>query len=601
MAPRRDYPTFMLPAEPPTWGAERQKKSYRERIKDWNQAITGDLNAFPYVVFVNYTAKIFAYGWFFINKIMNPDSALFGEENIKRFILYNICGDVLGLNSTGGPLGFRMKFFFVTWYNLLMPGSITCPLVPGVPAKRSVLQSLGYIAYVASLVTALRSPTIGIEQVGPPVALLALLTPFDLVTFNASRGEHYGYMLVCCLFPWKDALVGIRICQACLWFFAGTAKIGPWMKYVNAFMMPNSKFIAILGALGVPIKKLLYVDTPRDVNPSKLLAFLAQFAVLAEVSLGPLCLFAPTVGVPLAWAFHVYILSMTPFASVMEWNCYCLYMVQALFSPSGHTFDLGLSTAVPASGRGRNAVAAVAAGFPGYSLGGLRDALLEMDPRLQLFLLFVLFCVPIYGQLYPKQVPFLTAFRPYAGNWRFTWHIVDNRAKEKLRKLKCLEGIFVTENARLLWGGNPHFCDQFEDYFTGNMVFFPHFRPLIPMVEKLCQIKGWKVDDYTTLFNEIFLNAITGWTLGTGFYVRGAYFDAVTTTCGFLPGEMYVAVFEPHGLLDHTSEWHLVDITNPSVKIMHGKMPYAELEKMQPTELSLAAFERASVLGKKAR
>ena len=88
------------------------------------------------------------------------------------------------------------------------PGSITCPLVPGVPAKRSVLQSLGYIAYVASLVTALRSPTIGIEQVGPPVALLALLTPFDLVTFNASRGEHYGYMLVCCLFPWKDALVG---------------------------------------------------------------------------------------------------------------------------------------------------------------------------------------------------------------------------------------------------------------------------------------------------------------------------------------------------------------------------------------------------------
>ena len=129
--------------------------------------------------------------------------------------------------------------------------------------------------------------------------------------------------------------------------------------------------------------------------------------------------------------------------------------------------------------------------------------------------------------------------------------------------------------------------------------------------------------------------------------MRGAYFDAVTTTCGFLPGEMYVAVFEPHGLLvsapgsravhrgctssfspgfpsflspcqhthlsarsprpigacpqDHTSEWHLVDITNPSVKIMHGKMPYAELEKMQPTELSLAAFERASVLGKKAR
>ena len=51
----------------------------------------------------------------------------------------------------------------------------------------------------------------------------------------------------------------------------------------------------------------------------------------------------------------------------------------------------------------------------------------------------------------------------YAGNWRFTWHIVDNKAKEKLRKLKTLEGIFVTENARMLWGANPHFCEQFED------------------------------------------------------------------------------------------------------------------------------------------
>ena len=78
--------------------------------------------------------------------------------------------------------------------------------------------------------------------------------------------------------------------------------------------------------------------------------------------------------------------------------------------------------------------------------------------------------------------------------------------------------------------------------------------------------------------------------------MRGRYFDAVASTCGFGPGECYVAVFEPHSLLDHTSEWHLVDITNPDVKIMHGKMPYAELEQLQPTGLSLEAFEQHSVL-----
>jgi hypothetical protein len=393
-------------------------------------------------------------------------------------------------------------------------------------------------------------------------------------------------MLVCCLFPWSQALPAIRVCQSALWFWAGVAKMGPWMKYVNAFMMPNSKFIAILGVLGIPVSKLLYRDLPRDVNPSDFITYLASFAVIAEVALGPLCLFLPALqihpalplglGLFITTSFHVYILSMTPFASVMEWNVFCLFMIHGLFGSDG-----------------------VEKGFTGYTAGGFKSALLGMDPKLQCFLFLVLFAVPLFGQLYPKRVPFLVAFRPYAGNWRFTWHIVDNKAKEKLRKLRCLEGIFITENARLLWGGNPHFCDQFEDYFTGNMVFFPHFRPIIPMIEKLMKLKGWKTDDFTTLFNEIFLNAITGWTLGTGFYVRGAYFDAVSSTCGFEPGECYVAVFEPHGLLDHTSEWHLVDITKPDVKVMHGKMPYAELEKMQPTELTVAAFDKASVLGKK--
>ena len=48
-----------------------------------------------------------------------------------------------------------------------------------------------------------------------------------------------------------------------------------------------------------------------------------------------------------------------------------------------------------------------------------------------------------------------------------------------MRKLKTLEGIFITENARMLWGGNPHFCEQFEDYFTGNMVSSPPQPPRI--------------------------------------------------------------------------------------------------------------------------
>jgi hypothetical protein len=54
------------------------------------------------------------------------------------------------------------------------------------------------------------------------------------------------------------------------------------------------------------------------------------------------------------------------------------------------------------------------------------------------FLLVVVGVVPLVGQLYPKLVPFLIAYRPYAGNWRFSWHVVDNKATHKLRKLKCV-------------------------------------------------------------------------------------------------------------------------------------------------------------------
>ena len=87
-----------------------------------------------------------------------------------------------------------------------------------------------------------------------------------------------------------------------------------------------------------------------------------------------------------------------------------------------------------------------------------------------------------------------------------------------------------------------------------------------------------------------------GWTLGTGFYAQAKVHEAVAAACGFEKGECFVAVFEPHGLLDHTSEWHLVDITEPGTKLVHGKMPYAELERMQPTDMTVQALDAHSVL-----
>eukprot|EP00941_MAST-03F_sp_MAST-3F-sp1_P005281 g5281.t1 len=423
---RRAHPTFMLPAEPPSWGPEWEEQTYREHIKAWNQQIVGDGNAYPYVVYVNIIFKTSVYFAIFHYFLCDHTVGLFSEQNFKRFLLYNIVGDALGTNATGGPLGFRMKFFYVAWWNFITPGTLTCPLLPGIPAIRSRLLCLGYVGYIGLLIRALRADFIDNSVLLPPVALLAVLTPFDFVIFQASRGEHYVYMLVCCLFPWPIAMRGCMFVQCFLWFWAGVAKVGPWMKYVNAFMMPNSKILTLTNFLGILRFRDLYKDLPNDMNPSNLLKMLANIGVLVELCVGPLCLFLPQIGVPVALCFHMYILSMTPFASVQEWNCACIYYTLTLFW-KGATYPGGITVA-PLAGQK----------VPSDAVD-IEDFLKSKSP-LVFFLLFVSIIVPFIGQLYPKKVPFLTAYRPYAGNWRFTWHIVDAKAKHKLDKLKTLEG-----------------------------------------------------------------------------------------------------------------------------------------------------------------
>jgi len=308
--PRRSQPTFFLPAEPPVWGSQHDTMSYRDRIRAWNNQVVGELNAFPYGMYVLIVAKVFIYLWVFDNHLRDPQHGWFSGDNPQRFLLYNILGDVVGLNSSGGPLGMRYKWYAGTWYNLIMPGSITCPLVPGIPAKRHFLQSVGYVMYLWSLIRAIRAPSITLEILLPVVVVLAILTPFDFVTFQASRGEHSGYLLVCCLALCLDqrvGLAGMRCCQAALWSWAGCAKVGPWFKYVNGFMMPNSKFLAIFAMLGVPVSAFLFRDLStgpkRDVNPSRFLNGLASLGCFLEMALGPLNLFFPTVGVPWQLSF----------------------------------------------------------------------------------------------------------------------------------------------------------------------------------------------------------------------------------------------------------------------------------------------------------
>jgi len=525
--------------------------SYRARLDSWVKDMARIGTVVPLALYVMVTIKTIFYLAFFHYLIRDRDQSAFSELNAKRFILYNILGDVLGLNSTNGVLGSRYRVPFVAWWNFLHTGTLTVPLLPGLPFTRGLHLVLAYIAYLFFLIHAMLQPQIGFSAVLPALLCLAFILPQDLVIFLASRGEHYGYFLVCCAFSSENFLFGCQMIQAAIWTWAGIAKVGPWFKYVNATMPINS---LVLRPFPTLLKRLH--RGPEDSTPSTLCQAITIFATALEISLGVTCIFWPTLGVPLITKFHLYIFSMVPFASVMEWNIFCIFSGYYLFWFNTVSWPVAL------------------------------------HPVLAAFLVLVSIIVPTVGQLFPKLVPFLIAYRPYAGNWRWTWHIVSKKGQDKLRRLKSWDSVYLTENAPTVVK-NKELASQMEHSFTAAVMNFPHFRPLVPLVEELEQMNGWRhADDYVTLFQEPLFNAIYGWCLGTGFYVKASHFEALRTICKFEKGECYVAIFEPMGLLDHTSEWKVIDVADWAKPVIAGSMPYHELEQFSFAGVPLSAVNK---------
>ena len=277
-----------------------------------------------------YLAKSIVYVALYWYLIRDASQDIFAELNVKRFILYNIIGDAIGLNATFGPLGFRSlrRAAFVPLFNFLTPGTITGPLLPGIRALRSRWLVAAYALYLVLLVRALVAPTIGAAEVVPPLVLLAVMAPFDFVIAEASRLEHYGYMLFCLAFD--EWIFGCQCVQLALWTGAGISKLGPWFKAVPVSMAVNAPWSGLVPTF----IRALHRDFPRDVRPSALAGALAAVGVAAEVSMGALCAFGPTrrFGVLLTLGFHTFISLHLPFASVQEWNLFCMY-VRLLLRP----------------------------------------------------------------------------------------------------------------------------------------------------------------------------------------------------------------------------------------------------------------------------
>merc|ERR1719174_1645599 len=141
-----------------------RRLNFRGRLRIWLE-LADNGNPFPIGAAVVYAVKFPI--WFSVFNYVFRDRQLpFSSElNVKRWIVYNLLHDVLGFGATSGQIGFK--------------------------------------------------------EVGPALALLGALAPFDVMPFFASRGEHYVYQMICCAFSGPQWKFGCQMVQLALWIGAG--------------------------------------------------------------------------------------------------------------------------------------------------------------------------------------------------------------------------------------------------------------------------------------------------------------------------------------------------------------------------------------------
>lgn len=568
------------PFTPEEW----KRATFRERLQGWCDKIVRDNGILPMTTVVFVYSLIGLLWWsVFRYYVMNANPAagffqcgagcqpFFSDLNMRRFVVYNVLHGVLGFGATSSLLGFRFKVALGSCaIHFLTPGSLCSPLLPAVarlfakvPGRRGVVAVACYAAYVVALVSALRAPELGVSQLYPIYGTLAAATVFDFSIFQASRGEHYGYMMICLAWPdWKQ---GMQVVQIAIWMWAAFAKVGPWFGPVMPFLMKDSLHCALMPK-GF-MNRLFVRDYPRDLNWNGTATFVAALGTMGELGF-PLCCVignasANMVGSIGMVLYHCLIIDTLPFASVFEWNYYCIVMSVYLFFPGFNSFALPTS------------------------------------PGLIAFLCIVSFLLPLVGQLCPTIVPFLVAYRPYMGNWRFSWYVCHKSALPKHKKLKTVEDPFTETNGMWFYSWLGKLGEQSYNtmkewpwMLSASILQVPGYRPFISIMEKLLEDNGWSQDDIMFSFSEPYQNQVFGWSLGTGWIAaRECTREAYNAVCGFGPKEMYFIQFEPASPLPWgvwDVQYRCFDVTKgPREAQYHGKVKYAELSASQPADFHL--------------
>ncbi|CAE8637382.1 unnamed protein product [Polarella glacialis] len=501
---------------------------------------------------------------------------------MRSFIVYNALHGVVGLGATTGLLGLRFKIAALgPLLHFSTPGTLCSPLFPElarrykpVPAVRGAPDVVAYWLLVASLAWAVRAPELTMRELAPVYVLMALHLVTDFSILQAMRLEIYGYMVLCLGFPdWQH---GCQVVQLALWCWAGVSKMGPWWKYVLPFISKDGLYTVAMppGFLA----RLFWKDEGRYHEMTDFAVHLSYFGCLSEIlfpalACAPVGSVANAVGVGVMVVYHVLIAAAFAFASVQEWNYFSIVCNLYFFGTIGF--------ALPSS------------------------------PCLLAFLAVVSVLVPLVGQVYPTVVPFLTAYRPYMGNWRFCWFICKRSALGKHNKLVTYADPFWKHQLgwfySLLgkWGAQgEHMAPAGDHMLLSYLLHVPNFRAVVPMFERFLEDRGWTDDDVVWTHSEGWQNQVFGWSLGTGYLsARECVREAMLDRCGFEEGEMFMLQVEPMSLLPflgseapfaYKVRSRLFDVTKgPADAELHCSFPFAELAAHGPTEMPFStAFKR---------
>ncbi len=517
---------FIAPAPPPVEIEAWKRLPHLSRLKplaqDW--AINGF--GTPTAVYLLYIFKlvVFTFGAALAISATTPGLGGLGEIGdwwtapivFQKLVVWTLLWEVIGLGCGSMPLTFRFLPPIGGVLYWLRPGTVRLApwpdKVPGTAGSRRTLLDVALYASVlasaAYLLVAGEAPTGGrLDPVatGVLLGLLALLGLRDRVSFLAARPEVYGLLLIVCLFPLENLIVGSQLVLVCIWLGAASSKLNRHFPFVVSVMISNTPWNRSRKA-----KAMLYRHHPDDLIPSRYAALAAHMGTAIEFTL-PLVLFFTSGGVVGTLAmigmvvFHIHITSTFPLAVPLEWNLFMIFGLLFLFGEYG---DVPLST-----------------------LG---------DPLLIALLVIGGIITPVLGNFWPDKISFLPSMRYYAGNWATSQWLFSKQAgaEEKFDReiykpapivVEQLSRVYDRETAEILLAKGLAFRSMHS-----------HGRALNGLLPHAVD----DVEDYHVREGELISGVVNGWNFGDGHLHNAQLLEAVQEQCGFAEGELRVITLE---------------------------------------------------------